>query len=113
MQSIQEFPEFVRKLPKIALPFRGARGWLMQAVGRQTVFIEFDKRTAMPEHVHAEQWEFPLAGSVVVRSRWGEMEYLAGDNFYLPADEPHSATVSDGYKAMIIFNCADRYRPKK
>jgi len=113
MQNLQEFPDFIRALPQIELPFKGARGWLMQGQKMQTVFMEFDRETSIPEHTHAEQWEFPLAGKVRVKSERGDAEYMPGENFSIPADEPHSATVSGGYRALIIFNSPDRYRPKK
>ena len=112
MADLEEFPDFIRALPEIDLPIEGARGWLMQGEGQQTVFVEFDRTTEVPEHTHAEQWEFPLAGSVRFRMPDGERVHLPGEHFYIPAGVPHSAVVSDGYRALMIFNSPDRYRPK-
>ena len=112
-EAMDEFPEFIRALPEIDLPFPNCRGWLMQGGQQQTVFVEFPGGLEMPEHTHAEQWEFPLAGKVTLHRGGTSTEYLPGDNFFVPADEPHGATVAPGYKAMMIFNCPDRYRPKK
>jgi quercetin dioxygenase-like cupin family protein len=111
MESIGEFPEFIRKMPRVALPFDGARGWLMQGEKHQAVFVEFDDETEVPEHSHAEQWEFPLAGSVRVHMGGGSVAYRPGEHFYIPAGVPHRATVSGGYRAMMLFNSPDRYKP--
>ena len=66
----------------------------------------------VPEHVHAEQWEFCLAGTVLLRRWMGDEVFQAGDNFFIPAGLPHSATVHAGYRAMILFNAPDRYKAK-
>jgi len=38
-----------------------------------------------------------------------EKEYQAGDNFFIPAGVLHSARVTAGYKAVILFNEPDCY----
>ena len=113
MTMLDNFPAFVKALPEIDLPIDGARGWLMQSGDQQVVFAEFDREAEVPEHTHAEQWEFPIAGHVTLRCGGEEKVYRPGDNFYVPADVPHSATVSDGYRAFMFFNSPDRYRPKE
>ncbi len=113
MDKLNTFPDFVTALPEIELPIDGARGWLMQAAGQQAVFAEFDRETVVPEHAHDEQWEFPIAGHVTLRCQGEEKVYRPGDNFYIPAGVPHSATVSDGYRAFMFFNSPDRYKPKE
>ena len=40
-------------------------------------------------------------------------KYLAGDNFHIPAGQPHGATVHAGYKALIIFDEPHRYVPRQ
>ena len=112
MKEIDEFPEFIKGLPEIELPVPGSRGYLMQGASQQIVFMEFNQDIEMPEHTHAEQWEFPLAGKAVLHIDGDSREYRAGDNFYIPANVPHGATVPAGYKAMAIFNTPDRYSPK-
>lgn len=113
MAGIERFPEFITALPEVELPFAGARGWLLQGSDQQTVFIEFDETIDVPEHEHAEQWEFALAGRVVLHNQGNSKEYAPGENFFIPAGSPHSALVYAGYKAMIVFNAPDRYKPKK
>ena len=112
MQGLDRFPEFLRTLPEIELPVPDARGWLMQGEGQQIVFVEFDRTTEFPEHTHQEQWEWPVAGSVVLHREGASTEYGPGDNFFIPAGVPHGASVRAGYKAMILFNSSDRYKRK-
>jgi quercetin dioxygenase-like cupin family protein len=112
MRLIDDFPSFVKELPEVNLPFPGARGWLLQSEGQQVVFTEFDEDLEVPEHAHAEQWEFCIEGTVVLRRGMGDELFQAGENFFIPAGLPHSAMVSAGYKAMIIFNAPDRYKVK-
>lgn len=109
---VEMFPEFIEALPEVDLPFAGASGWLVQAEGRQVIFAAFDDSVEVPEHSHAEQWEFVLAGSVDLAIDGNMQTYSAGDNFYIPAGVPHAGTVHAGYKAMIVFNESDRYKPK-
>jgi quercetin dioxygenase-like cupin family protein len=110
MRGIEQFPDFVRSLPELDLPFRGARGWLLQGDGQQVVFVEFDETVEVPEHDHAEQLEFALTGRVELSLGGKVTEYGPGENFFIPAGLPHSATVHAGYRAMIVFNAPDRYR---
>lgn len=108
----EKIPEFVKALPEIELPMAGARGWLVQGQGQQVVFIEFDQTVEVPEHTHDDQWEFALAGRVELHRDGGTELYERGHNFFVPAGQPHSATVHAGYRAMIVFNSPDRYKPR-
>ena len=112
MSDIKEFPDFIRNLPEIELPISDARAWLIQGSHHQVIFVEFYENIEFPEHTHAEQWELPLAGRVILHTQGNSKEYRPGDNFYIPADLPHGATVYAGYKAIIIFNSPDRYKIK-
>jgi quercetin dioxygenase-like cupin family protein len=113
MKLFDDFPAFVKSLPEVDLPFPGARGWLLQGAEQQVVFAEFDEDLEVPEHAHAEQWEFCLEGAVVLRRGMGDELFHAGENFFIPAGVPHSATVHAPYKAMIVFNARDRYKAKE
>jgi quercetin dioxygenase-like cupin family protein len=106
------FPDFIHTLPQIDIPFPSARGWLLQGEGQQVAFIEFSETVDVPEHSHEEQWEFPVAGSVLLHMEGESAEYTAGENFYIPAGVPHSARVQAGYQAVIFFNSPDRYKTK-
>ena len=112
MPSYDKIPDFLKDCPEIDLPIAGARGWMVQGSGQQVVFIEFDETVEVPEHFHAEQWEFALAGKVELRRLGATETYRGGENFFVPADQPHGATVHAGYRAMIVFNSPDRYKPR-
>jgi quercetin dioxygenase-like cupin family protein len=107
------FPDFVSSCPELELPFHGARGWLVQGEGQQVIFIEFSEAVEVPEHSHEQQWEFIVAGRVILHMEGGSREYVTGDNFFIPSGVPHGATVQAGYKALIIFNSPERFRQKK
>ncbi|MBU0740967.1 cupin domain-containing protein [bacterium] len=112
MPGYANVPSFLQALPEIDLPISGARGWLLQGEGQQVVFVEFGETVDVPEHGHAEQWEFAVAGRVDLHIDGGTIGYTAGDNFFIPAGVPHGATVHAGYKALIVFNAPDRYLPR-
>lgn len=112
MPQVKRFPDFLTFLPEVDLPFAGARGWLIQGDKVQVVFIEFSAPLEVPEHAHAEQWEFVVSGQVELRMQGGSRKYGAGDNFFIPAAVPHAATVQAGYRAIIVFNEPDRYKRK-
>ncbi len=112
MLKHQPIPEFLKRNTEIELPFPGAVGWLLQGREQQVVFVEFKETVAVPEHSHAEQWEFALAGQVELRREGRSELFKAGDNFFVPAGQPHAATVYAGYMALIVFNEAGRYKPK-
>ena len=109
---MEQIPGFLRALPEIDLPLSGARGWMIQSADHQVVLLEFSEDAEVPEHAHAEQWELPIAGSVELRMGGASKEYRPGESFFIPAGVPHAATVHAGYKAILIFNERDRYKPK-
>ena len=112
MSGLLDFPDFVKSLPEIDISFPGCRGYLLQGPTQQAVFIGFDRTTKVPEHVHDEQWELVLAGEVVLDRDGAKRTFRAGDNFLVGAGVPHSAVVSAGYRAMMVFNSPDRYHRK-
>lgn len=110
---ITEFPAFVKNLPEIDLPFDGVRGWLIQGEKQQTVFVEFLVDVEVPEHEHGDQWEFTVAGRAELYREGGSEVYEAGDNFFVPAGQPHAANVYAGYRAMMVFDDPGRYQVKQ
>jgi len=112
MMNGSPMPDFVRKNPEVDFPFPGVRGWLIQSDRQQTVFVEFLENVEVPEHTHADQWEFVVAGKAELHREGGTEVFEPGDNFFVPAGQPHAATVHAGYQALIVFDAPDRYQPK-
>ena len=108
----RQLPAFVKKNPEIEIPLPGVRGWLLQGTDQQAVFVEFPETVEVPEHAHSDQWEIVVAGRVELHRAGGSEVFTAGDNFFVPAGQPHAATVHAGYKALIVFDEPDRYRPR-
>jgi len=107
-----DFPDFVRALPELDLPFTGASGHLLQGVAQQVAFIRFTADTLVPPHSHRAQWEIPIAGEVRLTRGGVERTHGVGQPFYIPAGEEHGAFVRAGYRAIIIFDQRDRYRTR-
>lgn len=112
MADLERFPDFVQTLPEVDVPFEGARGWLLEGSAQQVVFMQFSETIEVPEHQHDDQWELALAGAVELDCGGTSRRYEGGESFFIPAGTPHSATVHAGYKALIVFNSPDRYKPK-
>ncbi|MCP4572398.1 MAG: cupin domain-containing protein [bacterium] len=111
--SRMTIPEFLKANPEIDLPLPGVTGWLLQGERQQAVVVEFNETVEVAEHDHADQWEIALSGQVELHRAGGTEVYEAGENFHIPAGQPHGATVHAGYKALIFFDEPDRYQPKK
>ena len=113
MSDVARFPEFIHRLPELDLPFPGVTGRVVQGEGQQVVFLEFAETIEVPEHAHEDQWEFALAGEVELRREGRSETFEAGGRFFIPAGQPHGATVHAGYKALIVFDAPDRYPVKR
>jgi quercetin dioxygenase-like cupin family protein len=111
MKTTDGFPDFVTGFTQAAVPFDGARAWLVQGDRNQVAFVQFIEAAEVPEHSHQEQWEIVVAGTVLLRVNGEERRFNAGDDFFIPAGMPHSARVSAGYRAVIVFNEPSRYGP--
>jgi quercetin dioxygenase-like cupin family protein len=109
---MERFPDFVTGLPELELPFEGVSGHLLQGERQQVVFVHFHQDTEVPEHSHRAQWEIAVAGEVRLRMAGEERTIRAGENFFIPEGVEHGASVRAGYRAVIIFDQADRYRAK-
>jgi quercetin dioxygenase-like cupin family protein len=110
MKTTDGFPDFVTSFTEAAVPFDGARAWLVQGDRNQVAFVQFAEAAEVPEHSHEEQWEIVVAGTVLLRLDGEQRRFEAGEGFFIPAGMPHSARVSAGYRAVIVFNEPSRYR---
>lgn len=53
-----------------------------------------------------------MEGRVDLKMNGEVVTHTAGESFFIPAGVEHGALVHAGYKAMILFNEPDRYKPK-
>ena len=84
----------------------------MQGEGQQVAFLQFETDADVPDHSHNAQWELVIGGQVDLRMGGETTTYRAGDTFYIPAGEAHGAKVHAGYRAVVFFDQADRYKTK-
>jgi quercetin dioxygenase-like cupin family protein len=109
---MHDFPDFITRLPELDIPFDGSSGHLLQAESQQVAFVRFEKDVQVPEHSHRAQWELVIAGEVKLRMQGEERSYRPGESFYIPEGVVHGADVRAGYRAIVFFDQADRYRAK-
>ena len=109
---MNDFPEFITKLPELDIPFEGVSGHLLQGENQQVAFARFDKDTEVPMHSHRAQWELVMAGEVRLTMEGQERTYREGESFYIPEDVEHAGKVKAGYRAVIFFDQIDRYQAK-
>ena len=110
MKSI--FPEPIRNLPEVTIPFNGVKGYIVQGEKEQVVFMEFTRDVDVPEHTHEGQWEIVLEGKVDYCEEGKHHLYTQGDRFFVQPGKKHSAKVYAGYSCMMFFNQKDRYKKK-
>ena len=108
-----KFPEFIEKLPRVAIAVPGIEGFLLQGGRHQVAFLRADADMTMPEHAHAAQWEIPLEGSAEMNLGGKVQVFGPGQPIYVPAGVPHSGRVKGPYTAVIIFDAPDRYQAQK
>ncbi len=87
-------------------------GHLLQGANHQVAFLDFARDTVVPPHLHRAQWELVVAGEVRLRTSDGERTYTAGESFFIPEGVTHGAVISAGYRSVVFFDQADRYRAR-
>jgi len=106
------FPDFISTLPLADMPLESVTARLLQADGRQVLFMEFSSDAEVPEHSHAAQWGVVLDGEMKITMDGNTYTLHKGDTYFIPKEAIHSAKIKSGYKDLTVFDQPDRYAVK-
>ena len=68
----------------------------------------------MPEHTHADQWEFVIAGRAELHRDGGTEVFATGGQFLRARPgSPTRPPCTPATGRVIVFDAPDRYRPKE
>ncbi len=107
------YPEMLRGLPEIDVPFEGVRGWLLQGSDKQTVFFDIEAIGEIPPHSHCAQWGIVVEGKMRLNIGGKSKVYAKGEWYYIPEGVAHSATFLTRFNAIDVFDEPQRYKIKK
>jgi len=107
--SIMNYPNIIKKLPKIDIPLNGVEAFLMQSKNNQLVFFEFNEDTEIPMHSHGAQWGIVVDGKIELTIGGVMKTYQKGDSYNIKAYEEHGGKIYAGFKAIDFFEDRDRY----
>ncbi len=106
------YPEMIRNLPEVDVPFNGIRGWLITGNQRQVVFFDIQPVGQVPPHSHCTQWGIMLEGEMSLTIGAETKKYKKGDWYYIPEGVEHSALFHSRVNVIDIFDAPDRYKTK-
>jgi quercetin dioxygenase-like cupin family protein len=106
------YPDMIRNLPEVDVPFDGVRGWMIESSGRQVAFFDIKPVGQVPPHSHCAQWGFVLDGEMSLTIGGETNTYNKGDWYYIPEGVEHSATFKTRVNVIDVFDSPDRYKTK-
>jgi quercetin dioxygenase-like cupin family protein len=106
------FPEPIKNLPEVDMPFTNYEAYLVQGENHQIIFMQFGEDIALPEHSHESQWGIVLEGKIELIIDGKKNTYAKGDRFFIGKDVKHSGKIFAGYADITFFNQKDRYGTK-
>lgn len=106
------FPQPIIDLPEADIPLEGVKAYLSQADSHQVIFMEFGKDVDLPEHSHAAQVGFVLAGKIELTIDGVKSAYTKGDRYFIPEGTLHSGKIYAGYADITFFDEPNRYSKK-
>jgi quercetin dioxygenase-like cupin family protein len=107
------YPDMITDLPEAEIPFCGVKGWLLQGEKIQALFLDIDPIGEVKEHSHSAQFGFVLQGEMSLTIGGITKRYKKGDSYYIPEGVKHSAVFHSQFKAVDVFNEAQRYAIKQ
>jgi len=106
------FPSPILNLPQADIPLQGLTAYLSQGEDHQIIFMQSDEDTELPEHAHAAQVGFVLAGSIELCIDGKTSTFTKGELYYIPAGVKHSGKIHKGYADITFFAEPMRYKKK-
>ena len=106
------FPEPIRNLPEVEMPFAKYEARLSQGEDHQIIFMRFDEDVDLPEHSHEDQWGIVLEGKIELTIDGIKNTYTKGERYFIGKGVKHCGKIFAGYADMTFFNQKDRYSTK-
>lgn len=106
------YPDMIRNLPEVDVPFEGIRAWVMQTGDQQAVFFDIQPIGEVPPHSHCTQWGIMLDGEMALTIDGKTKIYRKGDTYFIPEGVVHSATFKTRVNVIDIFDAPDRWKAK-
>jgi quercetin dioxygenase-like cupin family protein len=106
------YPEFLRNLGEVDLPFKGVRAWLIQSDRTQVVFFDIEPVGEVPPHSHCAQWGIVITGEMKLTIGGDTQIYKKGDWYFIPEGTVHSATFLSRVHVIDVFADPQRYNIK-
>ncbi len=106
------YPDMIRGLPEVELPFEGVRGWLLQGGKQQICFFDIQAVGEVPPHSHCAQWGIMLEGEMSLTIGDETRKMRKGDWYFIPEGVVHSAKFHSRVNVIDMFDAPDRYQVK-
>jgi len=106
------YPEMLRNLPEVDIPFEGIRAWLFQDAATQAVFFDIGSGSEVPSHCHCAQWGMVIEGEMELTIGGDKRTYAKGDWYYIPEGVEHGATFKSRVFVLDVFDDPGRYKAK-
>ncbi len=110
--QMTEFPDIIRKLPAADTRLKGVTLWLLQGPTASATFFQAQVDSEVPEHTHAAQWGIVVDGEMSLTTGGQTRICRRGDEYFVPAGVPHSASFKAGFRVVDFFDDPNRYRPR-
>ena len=104
------YPDCIKRLPSVKVPFRGVKGWVSRGEDSQVVFFEIEAGGVVSPHTHCEQFGFVLEGEMALTVDGKTKVYKKGDSYHIPEGVVHQAEFRTFVRAVDFFADPNRYQ---